>query len=355
VQPVPVVTKTRTMRSLFRFAGAELVETASESTWGFVLMGIGNHSPRITANTIQTLFLRHLRNLLRLPQFSTFRRQSMPQLFVNRLTVIDFSYLHSVRGLVGESWQVDITLRGGLDDQGMVLDFGDVKKSVKQLIDEHFDHKLLIPGRYPGLSHETRGGLLRLRFETRDGKPILHTSPPDAVTTVDTEEITTDSLAEAIVSTLMPLMPSNVAAIDIHLWPEASDGAYYHYSHGLKHHCGNCQRIAHGHRSKLRIQRNGQRDPLLEEAWAKRWTDIYIGTRQDVVEKKDGEMLFGYTSDQGRFLLQLPASCCYLIDTDSTVENIAQHIADTLKKDQPGDTFRVLAYEGVDKGAIGEA
>lgn len=279
----------------------------------------------------------------------------MPELFVNRLTVIDFSYLHDERGLVGESWQVDVHLRGGLDHQGMVLDFGDVKKTVKQLIDEHFDHKLLVPGRYNRLQHEVENGVLKLVFETRAGEVIQHASPVDAVTLVDCDGITTASLSAAITATLLPHLPENVAGIDIHLWPEISDDACYHYSHGLKQHCGNCQRIAHGHRSRLRIERNGQRDPAVEQAWAESWRDIYIGTREDLVEEKNGQMRFAYRSEQGGFELQLPASHCYLIDTDSTVENIAQHIAGALKDRQPKDTFRVTAFEGVDKGAIGKA
>jgi 6-pyruvoyl-tetrahydropterin synthase len=279
----------------------------------------------------------------------------MPQLFVNRLTVIDFSYLHSRRGLVGESWQVDISLRGGLDEQGMVLDFGDVKKSVKRLIDEQFDHKLLVPGAYGGLTHKTLGEQTQLVFQTTDNALIRHGSPTDAVTLVDCDEITPETLAADIRNALGPLMPHNVAGIDIHLWPEPIEGAFYHYSHGLKQHCGNCQRIAHGHRSRLRIERNGGRDPTLESVWAEAWRDIYIGTREDVLEEKDGQLLFSYRSDQGNFSLQLPASRCYLIDTDSTVENIAQHIADTLKQRHPQDSFRVIAFEGIDKGAIGES
>jgi adenine-specific DNA glycosylase len=41
-----------------------------------------------------------------------------------------------------------------------------------------------------------------------------------------------------------------------------------------------------------------------------------------------------------------------MLDTDTTVELIAAHIADTLKSEFPEDEIRVKAYEGVGKGAI---
>jgi hypothetical protein len=71
----------------------------------------------------------------------------------------------------------------------------------------------------------------------------------------------------------------------------------------------------------------------------------------------DGEeyLHFGYQANHGSFNLELPKQLCYLIETDSTVENLAQHIADRLKLDNPDSEFQVRVFEGVDKGAIGTA
>ena len=49
-------------------------------------------------------------------------------LFVRDLTAIDSSYLCTQRGLVGETWLVDLQLQGKLDSMSMVWDFGQIKK-----------------------------------------------------------------------------------------------------------------------------------------------------------------------------------------------------------------------------------
>ncbi len=283
----------------------------------------------------------------------------MTTLFVNRLTAIDCCYLCPTRGLVGETWLVDVELDGDLDHQGMVLDFGEVKRSIKQAVDEAFDHKLLVPAQYPDLLVAEYPEGQHIAFTLEDGREIQHRAPHDAVRLLPCERVVTDQLARLVGDHLAPRLPGNVSDVRVRLSVEPIDGAHYHYSHGLRQHAGNCQRIAHGHRSRLIIERNGQRDPDLELSWAEQWTDIYIGTRGDLIgsSQRDGNAYyeFGYRSTQGRFGLTLPISACYLIDTDSTIENIAQHIAQSLHAVYPSDHFRILAYEGVDKGAIGRA
>ena len=65
-------------------------------------------------------------------------------------------------------------------------------------------------------------------------------------------------------------------------------------------------------------------------------------------------MTFEYEANQGEFALTLPEERVYMLDTDTTVELIAAHMADKLKVEFPTDTIRVKAYEGVGKGAIAE-
>lgn len=71
------------------------------------------------------------------------------KLFVKDLTVIDSSYLCERRGMVGESWLVDIEMSGELNEMSMLLDFGRVKKLIKSIIDDEVDHKLLVPTECP--------------------------------------------------------------------------------------------------------------------------------------------------------------------------------------------------------------
>src|SRR5690606_19565276 len=108
----------------------------------------------------------------------------------------------------------------------------------------------------------------------------------------------------------------SIASLELTFTCENIDGACYHYSHGLKKHGGNCQRIAHGHRSRIDIWSNGEKSAQLEALWAARWRDIYIGTHEDIIAQPSfngsNYYQFAYTSAQGEFELTLPQRCCYL-------------------------------------------
>lgn len=275
----------------------------------------------------------------------------MTTLFVEQLTVIDCAYLDAARGLVGESWIVDVEIDGALDEQSMVLDFGEVRRRLKQVVDEHADHRLLVPAQAPETEWIEDGDALRVLFRSEIG-PIEHHSPAAAVLRIDAAEIGPEAVASDLRPRLQSVLPDSVAAVQVTLRPERVDGAYYHYVHGLKKHRGACQRIAHGHRSKIEVRVDGCRDTALEMRVARRWLDIYLGTRADLVARTSGRLRFAYTSQEGHYQLVLPETHVDLLDDDSTVECIAEHLVRQLAPLRPGTELQVRAYEGVMKGAV---
>lgn len=279
----------------------------------------------------------------------------MPRLFVDNLTVIDCSILDPERGLIGASWSVNIELGGELDQQSMVFDFAKVKKTVKQWIDQEVDHKLLVPTKYSAMVLTKDSVGTNIEFTSKSGEHIRHASPASSLCLIDAKRISRKRLREYIATRLAQVLPSNVNDIKITLHEEASAGRYYTYSHGLKKHDGNCQRIAHGHRSKIEIWKNRLRSRKLEKEMATRWKDIYLGTSEDVSELAGGQVSFNYQTEQGAFSLSLPEERVYLMESDTTVECIAEHVLSLLELEMPKVKFKVRAYEGINKGAIAES
>ena len=282
-------------------------------------------------------------------------------LFVDNLTNVDFSFLDPQRGLLGETWLANVQLHGELDEQGMVCDFGTVKKVMRHWLDTELDHRLAVPVKSPHIRIEEDGEFLQIHWQFgTDGEFLSTRSPRDAIALVDAEVLTQETVAAWCITQLKQQFPLSVARLELTFTLEAMDGAaYYHYSHGLKKHLGNCQRIAHGHRSRIDIWANGKKSPALEQHWADEWKDIYLGTREDLTGQPEHAGVsyyqFNYEAEQGPFAITLPQRCCYLIDTDTTVEFIAHHIAQKTRQENPESSIRVKAYEGINKGAIAEA
>lgn len=276
------------------------------------------------------------------------------QMFVNDLTVIDFSYLHPLRGIIGESWSVDLVLEGALDDEGMLMDFGNVKKKIKQVIDNTVDHSFVVPTKLQGLEIFDEGR--HLKFKSENFEEIEYKAPLEATTYIETKVITKDAVSDFLCQKIREVVPKNVENITLQLHSEIIDGAFYHYSHGLKKHDGNCQRIVHGHRSRIIVEKNHMRNRLIENEIANLFKDIYIGTQEDVkesfVKNSINYICFSYKSSQGEFFLSLPQSHCYLMQQDTTVENIALHLAKSFAPKHQESHIKIKAFEGFKKGAI---
>ncbi|MDB2385991.1 6-carboxytetrahydropterin synthase [Shewanella sp.] len=285
------------------------------------------------------------------------------QLFVNDLTVIDFSYLCPIRGMVGESWIVDVLLEGDLDEQNMVLDFAKVKRTIKNTIDDVADHRLLIPTACNEVRLQQQDDRVWVDFNSQKGSIHL-ACPSQAFALIPSHVVDFDSVNTFLHTALKAVLPGNVDGVSLTLRNEIHAAPFYHYSHGLKKHDGNCQRIAHGHRSPVTVFENGIAAPKWDEYWAKRWHDIYLGSEEDTVSvdslglssqtaiTAETHLGFHYQAPQGDFQLAMPIACCDVLPQDTTVELLADYMAQCLSEKVPSSDFKVIAYEGIGKGAI---
>ncbi|WP_278358136.1 6-carboxytetrahydropterin synthase, partial [Idiomarina abyssalis] len=257
------------------------------------------------------------------------------------------------------------------NEQSMVLDFGRVKKQVKAIIDNSVDHKLVVPAEHPytKVTHNSDDSANWVDFVRPEQRSIHLFCPADAFAFIDAEVVSIETVTDYLKAVIKRELPVNVEGLSLFLRPENIDGFYYHYTHGLKKHDGNCQRIAHGHRSKIQIKLDNIRQPVLEKEWSDKWQDIYLGTTEDVCTRSNLQLsdaasdlssdsshtFYSYTADQGLFELAVPNAENFVIDTDSTVECIADYLVEEIKSQNPDKKVEVRAFEGVGKGAIAYA
>lgn len=270
------------------------------------------------------------------------------QLFVEQLTVIDCGFVHPRHGLVGASWIVDASLEGEPDATGMILDFGPAKRWIKRRIDALVDHRLLAPAAAAPAA-AAAAGAEPVSFNAHG---IAYRGPRSGLCLLPGATVGRAAVAAFLENAIGPALPANVRRLRLTLREQAIAGASYNYCHGLRQHAGPCQRIGHGHRSRLEISLDGARDPRLESYWARRWRNAFIADGADLLERRGKRWRFGYAAGEGEFELELDAARCQLLDGPPTVENIAAYLAAEVRRQAPGRRVTVRAFEGVGKGAL---
>jgi 6-pyruvoyltetrahydropterin/6-carboxytetrahydropterin synthase len=112
---------------------------------------------------------------------------------------------------------VEIT---GRPVEGMVIDFGDAKDIIKNILKE-VDHKLFINKKYV-LSEN--GKEVRLSFSTIHGD--FNIEAPKGTTVLMEGEATTENLAKYLVERIASEMPENVTSVGVYVYEGMNKGAY---------------------------------------------------------------------------------------------------------------------------------
>ncbi len=286
-----------------------------------------------------------------------------PSLFLNDFTVIDFAFVGEEGGVLGESFFVSAELFGELDEKDFLLDFSAAKKTLKALVDDSFDHKLLVP-MGSGKAKVFEGGL-----EIEDsakGMAWRYDCPRQAFEVFPDKTIDAEVLAYHLSRLSKAVLPANVAEARFtfrspsHLEREAS----FRYTHGLRFHEGNCQRLFHGHRNPVEVWLDGRRAPEWEARLAAEWNhahfvsvptlknlrelDLSLGERSP---GHPGMAELGFVSGQGPFSARMPASRLVLVEEEPSIETMAKLAVSRLRKWGLAGAVRVVAYEGLNKGA----
>ncbi len=271
------------------------------------------------------------------------------RLFVEHITNLDFSYINPQGIIAGESWAVDIEIEGQLNEDGMLMDFGDVKKSLKADIESLWDHKLVVPRQRSNLSIE--GDTLKWTDDNQQN--YCHSAPETGTFFMDQAEFNQSYLQEHLQNWLLTKWQSpQIQHIQLNFRSEQIPLGEFQYSHGLKHHKGACQRIAHGHRSKVLVYTKDGLDHDFTSALAKQLTMAYFLDEHNIKTENNTHICLSYIAPEGQFTLELPKTHVFRMKTETTIENIARFLLSYSRDNLSDSIEKIKVYEGWQKGAI---
>ena len=203
---------------------------------------------------------------------------------------------------------------------------------------------------------------------------LTYEAPEQAICEIPFGHVSKETLIAYLEEIVLEEMPETVTAVRIELQSESLEREQpaFHYTHGLKDHFGNCQRLFHGHRNTVDVQVNGVKRLDFEQKIAYElfngnvhfcyWKNV---VNKEEIQKASGEALpvgrynelpsvsIEYAASQGVFKGTLPGRAVYFLEEETTVENLSIHFA-KLVKSWVGehDVVEVRAYEGIAKGSL---
>lgn len=295
-------------------------------------------------------------------------------LFVRDIGKIDCATFDPSQGISGQSWHVDVSLTGILDENGFVFDFSPLKSLIKQTLSSTLDHSLIIPVQSQSVQYgEWESGerwslRSKARGEAKETK-WEYLCPKGSVFPVHAVALKTSVIEAEFARIVRHRLPSTVVALAVKLREEniAATEASYRYTHGIQGHNGLCQRLFHGHRSRIEVYIGDERRPDLEHYIAREIfsSNIHVASLTQIKSGRgevgrrstsDEPITLSYAGTLGQYEATLPASRVFFVESETSVESIARELARVIKQEEKtNEVVKVVSYEGIDKGAIGIA
>lgn len=296
-------------------------------------------------------------------------------LFLNDITKLDCALFDLGTGISGSSWHVDVTLSGILDANGFVYDFSLLKNLVRQTLKTSVDHALVIPvgsqsvqyteipnGEHWTLESRSKVGSAPIKWE--------YTCPKGAVYPIRCLSLTPSVIEQELGRLLKHRLPGTITDIRVKLRSEviSPTEAVFRYTHGIAGHQGLCQRLFHGHRSRIEIYVGEDRRADLEhfvvgEIFA---ATVHFATPEQLKNTAPwplstrgpaGQTVsLDFKGTLGQYSANLPADHVFLVDQETSIECVSRSIAQAVRKKLPkAEVIRAVCYEGIGKGGVGFA
>ena len=286
------------------------------------------------------------------------------RLFIKQLCTLDCAVFSRSEGIIGCSWVVDLEAEGYLDENGFVFDFSELKKLCKTTLKESLDHALIIPASCPGVTYQELNGqeLWSLNENNRLEQTDFtweYSCPKGAAYPIGVHRITPSILERETSRILRHRLPDTVSAVRIHLREESigSNEAKFRYTHGLPQHKGLCQRLFHGHRSRLEVYVDDDRRGDLEHFVARdilsSLPHVYTDDQVDMSISSEDTLGLRYEGSYGTYGARIPRARGFRVPQSTSIESITTHIANLLReKEGHRGKIRVMICEGIGKGAL---
>lgn len=290
-------------------------------------------------------------------------------IFLEDLDRIDVTIFTPEYGVKGASWHVDLTVCGRLDENGFVHDFSPLKNRVKEALKGSVDHALLVPADHPDVDVQIHGETIHVRMTDRSrDEPFIweYEAPRAAVLLTPGLAVGLDQVTEAIEGRVREALPDGIERITIGLRNEEAHAseALFSYTHGITGHQGLCQRLLHGHRSKIKVEIDGERRPEWEHRLvqdvlgpivhiAAPW-QIESGQVEAKLRSRDVRpVTLAYKASLGEYRAVVPSDKLLLIEGETSIENLTGFLARHIRAETPtASTISVSCYEGIGKGSI---
>lgn len=301
---------------------------------------------------------------------------STTKIFIQDVTLLDCAILYPSTGPQGKSWYVDVTWEGKKDQNGVLFDFSLAKKSAKSTIDHEFDHKLLV--KPSSIRFQSNSQVIIISsFKEQENNSIFAINTynnsvkkiaRETLLALDKEDVSL--LEKEIAHAILRNSPENVTNVQVKLRPHEhhTKSNYFSYTHSLCHHYGNCQRF-HGHSNIIEIYKKGSFDQEKSSYVAQKLNNSYIISRNylvsnwnsklvqqliehcpEIPELKEKLIVAQYKGNQGEVAVIMPKENVFLLEQESTVENIAEFIKSFFQATE--QEIEIRAYEGLAKGSI---